>query len=423
MKSFSRKKGALLAALTAVSAIVAITASTGASVAAAHGRASMAKASVLGAPHKATGKPYVFGAINLELGPVTFPEMRPAENAAADYVNNYLGGINGHPIKIDWCLSDGTAPTSARCASELVAKHPLAILGAIDSGTPGSMPVYKRAHLAYIGGFPLTPVEQTASNSVQFWSLTLGDNVAASVYAAKTLHAKSASVIYVDNSQGQVSGLDIIPPVMKAAGITKVTPVGVPPTSADPTPEAAQAIAGNPGVIYLNLPGGCPAMVQAIRSLGYTGHLVAIDPCVEGPAIAAAGGAANGMFVATAFVNVFGNSSQAKILRAALKKYTAAGVAPPDETTASGFGTVFNTWQTLEKIKKPLTTAKILRAFKTGSNHPNFLSHPYTCNGKAIAKAASICDSHFLMEEVVNGKLTEPSTTAWVGPNPYFKGL
>ena len=47
--------------------------------------------------------------INDETGAVTFPEARQGAIAAADYVNNYLDGINGHPIQIDSCIGDGTA--------------------------------------------------------------------------------------------------------------------------------------------------------------------------------------------------------------------------------------------------------------------------------------------------------------------------
>ena len=80
--------------------------------------------------------------INDETGAVTFPEARQGAIAAANYVNNYLGGINGHPIQIDNCVGDGTPATAARCANELVAKHPIAILGAADVGAPASIPVY-----------------------------------------------------------------------------------------------------------------------------------------------------------------------------------------------------------------------------------------------------------------------------------------
>src|SRR5256884_9767287 len=54
--------------------------------------------SVFGTAKKATGTPYVFGMINDETGAVTSPEARQGAIAAENYVNNYLGGINGHPI-------------------------------------------------------------------------------------------------------------------------------------------------------------------------------------------------------------------------------------------------------------------------------------------------------------------------------------
>ena len=178
-----------------------------------------ASSSVFGTPKKATGTPYVFGMINDETGAVTFPEARQGAIAAMNYVNDYLGGINGHPIAIDNCIGDGTPATAARCANELVAKHPLAILGAADVGAPASIPIYAHANLAYIGGIPFTPVPFTAPNSIQFWSVSVGDNAAAAVYAGKTLGVKSVALMYFSNPQGE-SILPQIVPVFKAAGVT-----------------------------------------------------------------------------------------------------------------------------------------------------------------------------------------------------------
>ena len=126
--------------------------------AAASSTSAAAGSSVFGTPKKATGSPYVFGMINDETGAVTFPEARQGAIAAVDYVNNYLGGINGHPILIDNCIGDGTPATARACANQLVAKHPLAILGAADVGAPASIPIYAHANLAYLGGIPFTPV-------------------------------------------------------------------------------------------------------------------------------------------------------------------------------------------------------------------------------------------------------------------------
>ena len=170
------------------------TGSSGGSTPTSSGSAAAASGSVFGTPHKATGTPYVFGMISDETGAVTFPEARQGSIAAVDYVNNYLNGINGHPIQIDECTGDGTPATAARCANQLVADHPMAILGAADVGAPASIPIYQHANLAYLGGIPFTPVPMVAPNSIQFWSVSVGDNAAAAVYAGKTLGVKSVAL-------------------------------------------------------------------------------------------------------------------------------------------------------------------------------------------------------------------------------------
>ena len=65
-------------------------------------------------PQESDRYPRPFGMINDETGAVTFPEARQGSIAAVDYVNNYLDGINGHPIQIDSCIGDGTPATAAR---------------------------------------------------------------------------------------------------------------------------------------------------------------------------------------------------------------------------------------------------------------------------------------------------------------------
>jgi branched-chain amino acid transport system substrate-binding protein len=279
--------------------------------------------------------------------------------------------------------------------------------------------VYARAGLAYLGGVPFTPVEQNAPNSVQFWSISLGDNAAASVYAAKTLGAKSAAVLYFNNSQGKVAGLGVIPPVMKAAGITNVKEIGIPPTTPDPSAEVASALGSHPDVVYVDIPNNCGVVLKDLKSLGYSGKIVGIDPCTSPPSIASAAGAAEGMYVATPFQI---GSPQFGLFVSALKKWGAPNTAI-DGISEAGFATVMNVRQALSTIKGTPTTKTILAAFKSGSNHPNFMSHPYTCNGQAIAKAVSVCDDDYLIAHVAGTQLSVSSPTAWVTSKGYFKGL
>ena len=376
--------------------------------------------SPFGTPKKATGSPYVFGMINDETGPVTFPEARQGAIAAMNYVNEYLGGINGHPIQIDSCIGDGTPAGAAKCANELVAKHPLAILGAADVGAPASIPIYGHANLAYIGGIPFTPVPFIAPNSIQFWSVSVGDNAAAAVYAGKTLGVKSVALMYFSNPQGE-SIIPQIVPVFKAAGVSTVKLVPLSPTSPDPSPQAALIQSSGAELAYIDVPNGCGNVLKSLKSVGYTGKLMGIDPCGAPPVISASAGGAEGMQIASPFILATGTSQQAQLFQAALKKWAAPGTLI-DSPSVAGFATVMNVQAALSKVSGTPDTKSILAAFKTGSDHPNFLSHPYTCDGQQMTGAPAICNDFYLMNQVKNGELTQPSTTDWTTSKGIFKG-
>jgi branched-chain amino acid transport system substrate-binding protein len=378
-----------------------------------------ASTSVFGTPKKATGSPYTFGMINDETGAVTFPEARQGAIAAVDYVNNYLDGINGHPIVIDECTGDGTPATAARCANQLVAAHPLAILGAADVGAPASIPIYAHANLAYLGGIPFTPVPETASNSIQFWSVSVGDNAAAAVYAGKTLGLKSVALIYFSNAQGE-SIIPQITPVFKAAGVTTIHLIPLSPTSPDPSPQAALVESSGAQLAYVDVPNGCGNVLKALKSVGFTGKIMGIDPCSAPPVIAAAAGGAEGMYIASPFMLQSGTSQQAQLFEAAMKKWAAPGTLI-DSISTAGFATVMNVQQVLSSISGTPTTASILAAFRSGT-HPNFLSHAYTCNGQALKGAAAICNDYYLMNQIENGVVTQPDST-WVTSKGYFQGI
>src|SRR3984957_4116705 len=330
-----------------------------------------ASTSVFGTPKKATGTPYVFGMINDETGAVTFPEARQGAIAAADYVNNNLAGINGDPIWIDACTGDGTPATAARCPNQLVPAHPPAILGAADVGAPASIPIYQHANLAYLGGIPFTPAPETATNSIQFWSVSVGDNAAAAVSAGHTLGLKSVALIYFSNPQGE-SLLPQITPVFKAAGITTIKDIPLSPTSPDPSPQAALVESSGAQLAYVDVPNGCGNVLKALKSVGYSGKLMGIDPCSAPPVISAAAGGANGMYIASPFMLQSGNSQQAQLFQAARKKGAGPG-SLIDSISTAGFATVMNVQQVLSTITGTPTTASILAAFRSGT-HPNFLS-------------------------------------------------
>src|SRR3954467_8085849 len=230
----------------------------------------------LGSENKATGSPITVGLLNIESGPVTFPEYRQAAEAAVKYINAYKGGIGGHPVKIASCATDGQPSTSGRCAGQIADKKPAFILGGADTGAPGAFPVWKRSDVAVLGGIPFTPVESNAPNAVEFMSVSIADNAAASTYAVKELGVKKASVIYTDDTQGKFTGLGVIAPVLKAQGVDVKT-VPVAPNAADLSSVAASAIESGPDMVYVNSPNACPGLLKALKAVGNQAKIFGID--------------------------------------------------------------------------------------------------------------------------------------------------
>jgi branched-chain amino acid transport system substrate-binding protein len=374
-------------------------------------------AAALGTAKKATGTPVTLGLLNLESGPVTFPEYRQAAEAAAKYINDYKGGINGHPIKIVSCATDGQPATSARCANQVLDKKPVAILGGADTGAPGSFKDYQRANIAYLGGIPFTPVESNAPNAVEFISIGVGDNAAAVASAKASLGTKKASVLYTDDSAGKHTGLDIIAPAMKAAGIDAKT-VPVSPTSADLSSVAASAVSSSPDLVYISVPNACPALLKAIKAVGSTAKLAGIDPCTSPQAIKTAGAAVEGLYFAQPFQSLDSGTKDANVMLAAVKKYGPADLAL-DSIAEAGFSSVMNIQAALDTVS-PLNTKNILAAFKDGQSHPNFLAHPYTCDGKQLTGNTAICNTYQLMKQVKNGKVVTVDGK-WLTGAEYYK--
>lgn len=418
-----------LAALAACGLLAAACGSSGgsgssgasASSSASSSAAGSASTTSLGTPHPATGSPVVFGLLNLLSGPVTFPEISEAEQAAASYVNEYLDGIGGHPIKIDVCATDGQPATSERCANQLLNSHPVAILGGGDTGSAGAIPVWQRANLAYLGGVPFTPVESNYKNAVIFDDVSVADNAAASVYAAKTLGAKTAAIIYTSDTQGTSVADNVLAPVMKNVGYTKVTKIPVPPTATNVTSAVAAAISSHPDIVYIDDPNSCPQVLSSLKQLGSTAKVLGVDPCTSPAAIAAANGGASGMYYSSPVQAPDAGTTQSNLYLAVLKKY-APKTIPIDSLTAMGFATVMNVQAALAKFTPAqLTTSKILAAFRSGGDHGNFMGHTYTCDGKQLAGASAVCNAFQQIRQVQGTKIIVADPN-WVTAGSYYKG-
>src|ERR1700722_3368561 len=369
--------------------------------------------SSLGKPDAAKGSPVVFGADNMNVpsGGPAFPESSEAAIAMVDYINAYKGGLDGRPIKIDWCATDGTPSGSAGCAKQLIADHPVAILGASDLATADTIPAYAKAHLAYLGGMDFTPVEATAPNSVIFNDTAQLGNVLGGEYAAQHLGGKKVAVIAFGNTQGEFSANTYWKPgVEKFGGSYTLFPV--PTTSATVTSTVEEAVTSGAQVIGLEDPGQCLALLQALKEAGWTGKTMSIDTCSAPVTVQAAGAAANGMYWFQPFQLSSVGNAQTKLAAAVLAKYAPKNI-PVDSPALTELSTVMDIWSAFHTTApSKLKEAYILKTLRSGSNHANFLGQAYTCNGKAIPAFKSVCNASYYLYHIVNGKAVRIGKTA-----------
>jgi branched-chain amino acid transport system substrate-binding protein len=203
--------------------------------------------------------------------------------------------------------------------------------------------------------------------------------------------------------------------------VTTVKDIPLSPTSPDPSPQAALVESSGAQLVYVDVPNGCGNVLKALKAVGYAGKIMGIDPCGAPPVIQAAAGGADGMYIASPFYLPTGANSQAQLFTAAIKKWAAPGTLI-DSISAAGFATVMNVQQVMSTLTGTPTTAAILAAFKSGT-HPNFMSHPYTCDGQAMKGAAAICNDYYLMNQIQNGELAQPAPSDWVTSRDYFQGI
>jgi branched-chain amino acid transport system substrate-binding protein len=355
----------------------------------------------LGTPKPAKGKPVVFGMINIESNSgADFPEVREAAQAAVKYVNTYGGGLDGHPIQLNVCITDGSPATSVQCANKLIAQQPVAILGGTDLAGAATLPIYKKAGLALIGGMDLTPAESSAPNALIFNDTAQSGNSDIGVYAVKTLHAKKVSVIAIGDTQGtfQAKAFEL-PAVAKSGGSAKL--FSLPPSQADASSVVASAVGASPDAILLESPSQCVSILSALKSLGNAKPVLSIDPCSAPSVVKAANGGADGMYWFEPYQDLLAadQTPDIALTKGILGKFAPAKIAI-DSPALAGLTTVMNVWSAFKSTPvSKLNSAYMLKTLKAGS-HKAFLSTTYTCDGKAIVKEPAICSANQYLYQI-----------------------
>src|SRR5213075_299135 len=99
----------------------------------------------------ATGQPITIGFMNNEGGAFSVPELRVGSEVAEKYINTQLGGVNGRPIHVERCATDGTPESAIDCVNGLIEKHVVAVIEGTDLGADAVLPLLKDAGIPMLG--------------------------------------------------------------------------------------------------------------------------------------------------------------------------------------------------------------------------------------------------------------------------------
>ncbi|HEY7208514.1 MAG TPA: ABC transporter substrate-binding protein [Gaiellaceae bacterium] len=317
----------------AVAIAAALAASGVAAFAAAPPKTVLNYSAYVGGKGKANPKlsPIVLGFINGQGGPpnFNFPQATHVIEAGVKMVNAELGGIHGHPIKLNECFIAQAEEEGVRCGQQMAnSKATKAVLyGAVVVGNQSIYATLKGAK-PIIGGVTANPVDPTAKNT---YFLNGSQTSVLGPFATYTKKAfpkvKTVTIVY-PNQPGADSAAFALRDGMKKVGL-KVSLIATPQNATDLLGPATQASSADMIVPALGFT-DCVPFARALDQIHYSKPVLSTPLCTFIPPQAYANGDLPKWIYGIAQTNVhYGPDKQAKLF---LKKGVQYGAKAQDMT-------------------------------------------------------------------------------------------
>jgi len=320
----------------------------------------------------------------------SYPAEEIGANAAVDYINHDLGGMNGYQLKLDVCKDDSTPASVGVCANKAVTAHAPAVL----LGTVGNDNAV--VHVTSKAGVPLvahsafsTDVLSAKGKAFVFSS----SGTSGMLVIAKTLQdkgIKKVAVIYV-NVPGAVGVVQATEPGYQRAGLT-VKKYAVPYPSPDLT-STFSAIAGTnaEAVVLLADPTTCTAALKAGVAVGFHKLLYGAASCQTPDFDSNVANYGAQVTLSQGNVSPTSDDADAKVFSDAMKKY---GKATQDMFHAiDGFQTIMDLYAALKTIQGQPTAQALTNALSSQKLHSFMLGSDatFTCDGSALPGSPAVC--------------------------------
>lgn len=229
--------------------------------------------------------PVTIGYVNQQGGPVALPLSTYGAEAAVKYINNELGGIHGHPLRLSTCYIVSEESEGQKCGQQF-ANNPnihVILMGAVLTGNAS---LYKTLNgiKPIIGSVSANPVDAHAKNAYFLYGTNTQGYGGLATYA-KSKGYKSVTLVTNNSPAGQFTAT-IMKAEFGAVGIdvhVALYPLG---SSNLIGPMVAANIRQTDAILPIGAASDCILVGKAIKQLNLTDKPTlstptCIDPSVE----------------------------------------------------------------------------------------------------------------------------------------------
>jgi branched-chain amino acid transport system substrate-binding protein len=359
---------------------------------------------------RATGAPIRIGFVNSEGGAFSVPELRVGNEVAETYINDQLGGVNGRPLQVSRCTTDGSPEASIDCANQLVEEGVVAVVEGTDLGGDAMLPILADAGIPLVGHVQFGPGRMFDDNSYYFGAAALAYGAAALRFYADE-GAESISWFLPDEPSSHAFTDTVLEPTSEQLGIDYAT-VYYDAASPNWAVLAATAVSERPDVSgsIAATDAQCAEMIGALRDAGYQGRILAAS-CVG--LYEALGDDAVGVDTDADHWHPGDTASAPADKRAELEEYAAVMQAAGQGNAIITFADMINLSRIMATVEGPVDGAAVAGALRATTDFDSYAGPTISCD-RSVIPGNSACSTDLLFFQVQDDGSVEAVTDDYV---------
>jgi branched-chain amino acid transport system substrate-binding protein len=339
----------------------------------------------------------------------SYPQETQGAKAAVAYINNKLGGVDGHPINLATCFTDDTPASSTNCANKAVTAHPVVISAGTLATDNSVIAVTGKTEIPYVSNSGFT-AETLTSKGKAFIASNYADAIAtAAPILMKQNGVKKVGIIYVNVPAVSGGLLPLNEAALDKQGIKHdAYPVPYPSPDLSATMTAVQN-AGDDAIMLQVDPVTCGAALNALKTFDYHISIYSGSACRTDSNNKLVSTLSQPAYSQLGALPTDSSDPDAAIIRGAFKT---AGIEDKlkDQWAVDGFTDIMNIYGAMKKASAgggAVTSASVVAALEAGGIH-QFLMGPsakFTCDGSVMPALPALCSLTALVGEWKGDKI------------------